>query len=187
MVDDQNTSEALLEDAYDELRRLASRQLRRERADHTLQATALVHEVYCRLRKQADHTLWQGPDHFLAAAAEAMRCILIDHARCRLAAKRQGRSTQLSLESLAVELPMEPGDLLDVHEALDALAEEDPLAAELVKLRIFCGFSHIDAATRLGIVKGKADRIWTYAKARLYVLMGGEPHVAARQAAEVVA
>jgi RNA polymerase sigma factor (TIGR02999 family) len=172
-MDARNSSETLLESAYDELRLLARRKLASERPNHTLQATALVHEVYCRLSKQSEKAFWQGPDHFLAAAVEAMRRILVDHARRKLAAKRGGHYSRLSLESLAIELPMDADDLLDVHEALNRLAEEDPLAAELVKLRVFGGFSHIDAAGRLGMTKSKGDRVWAYAKARLYVLMGG--------------
>ena len=171
VTETQNSSEALLDAAYNDLRQLARRKLAAERPGHTLQATALVHEVYCRLRKRNNGPAWHGPDHFLAAAAEAMRQILVDHARRKLAAKRGGKYSRQSLESVAVELPMEPAALLDVHEALDRLAAEDPLAADLVKLRIFGGFSHIDAAEHLGMSKSRADRVWAYAKARLYVLM----------------
>jgi len=161
----------LLPVVYDELKKIAAAKMAAERPDHTLQPTALVHEVYCRLQKQNKEQRWHGADHFLAAAVEAMRRILVDHARQKLSIKRGGKFNRLALQSVPVELPMEPDDLLAVHEALDRLAEEDLLAAELVKLRIFGGFGHASAAEHLRITKKKADYVWAYAKARLYSLM----------------
>ncbi len=161
------------QELYADLRRLAQRKLANERADHTLQPTALAHEVYLRLQAKTEQAQWQGRDHFMAVAAEAMRHILVDHARQRISEKRGGKFKRLPLQDMAPEITLSDIDLLAVHEALDTLAIEQPLAAELVKLRIFAGFSQIDAARQLNVSKTKADRIWSFSKARLLVLMGG--------------
>ncbi len=163
----------LAQELYVDLRKLAQRKLANERADHTLQPTALAHEVYLRLQAYKEQAQWQGRDHYMAVAAEAMRRILVDHARQRISEKRGGKFNRLPLHDMAPEIALSDIEILAVHEALDSLALEEPLAAELVKLRIFAGFSQIDAARQLNVSKTKADRIWSFSKARLLVLMGG--------------
>ncbi len=158
---------------YSDLRILAQRKLANERADHTLQPTALAHEAYLRMRKISQNVLWQGRDHFMAVAAEVMRRILVDHARRRISGKREGNFHRLPLTDVSIKVGMNATDILAIHESLDKLAEEEPLAAELVKLRIFAGYTHIDAARHLKLDRAKADRMWAFSKARLLVLMGG--------------
>ncbi len=172
MISNDSTNE-VAEVFYADLRILAERKLAHERADHTLQPTALAHEAYLRLQTYSKKVTWQGHDHFMAVAAEAMRRIVVDHARQRISDKRGGQHQRLPLQDMSSKAKMSAIDTLAVHEALDSLTEEHPLAAELVKLRILAGYTHIDAARHLNIDKGKADRIWSYSKARLLVLMGG--------------
>lgn len=157
----------LLPEIYEELRRLAAGRLAREGLSATLQPTVLVHEAWLRLGGDAQPG-WRNRAHFFGAAAEAMRRILIDRARRRQARRRAG------LTDLGDELPEDrlrvvaPDDrLLEVHEALDGLAKEDPQAAELVKLRYFAGMSMPEAAEATGISLRAAERIWTFARAWL--------------------
>jgi RNA polymerase sigma factor (TIGR02999 family) len=166
-------AEQLLPLVYEELRQLAAQRLAREAPGQTLQATALVHEAYLRLVnvEQAQH--WNSRGHFFAAAAEAMRRILVDCARRKLSLKRGGRRQRVSLED-ALSLNEQPADdLLALDEALTRLAQEDPVKAELVKLRYFAGLSVEQTAEALGISRATADRYWAYAKVWLYHAVTG--------------
>jgi RNA polymerase sigma factor (TIGR02999 family) len=161
------TARDLLPAVYEELRRIAHHKMAGERAGHTLQATALVHEAWLRLGADKGPD-WKNRRHFFAAAAEAMRRILVDHAR-RHGRKKRGSGTlplELSESSIQVEAP--PDELLAVHEALDALQAEDPQTAELVKLRYFIGLTMEEAAQALGLRKRAAEELWTYGKAWLH-------------------
>ena len=165
---DPHGAEQLLPLVYDELRRLAAQKLAQEKPGQTLQATALVHEAYVRLvdTEQARH--WNGRTHFFRAAAEAMRRILVDNARRKQSQKRGGARQQVDLEQ-AAELVLEPtDDVVAVNEALDLLAQHDPVKAELVKLRFFAGLSVEEAADLLEISRATAERYWRYAKTWLY-------------------
>jgi RNA polymerase sigma factor (TIGR02999 family) len=161
-------TEQLLPLVYDELRRLARAQMANERAEHTLQATALVHEAYVRLVGDADPH-WEGHGHFFAAAAEAMRRILVDHARARGALKRGGQSERVELDDFPPVASSSDNvdELLDLDAALDQFAREDASKAELVKLVYFAGLSLGEAAAVLGISRTTAHRHWVYARAWL--------------------
>jgi RNA polymerase sigma factor (TIGR02999 family) len=152
---------------YDELRRLAGARLANEPSGQTLQPTALVHEAYLRLVGDEPERPFDGRGHFFAAAAQAMRRILVDRARDRRRQKRGGgrRRIRIDLDALLVEPPGD--DLLDLDEALKALAREDPVGAELVQLRAFAGLTLAEAAEALGIARRTADRTWAYARAWL--------------------
>ena len=165
---DPSAAEQLLPLIYDELRALAAARMGDESPDHTLQATALVHEAYIRLVDvdQAQH--WNSRGHFFGAAAEAMRRILVDSARHKASAKRGGDLERVDLDESLMQRECPPSVLLAVNEALDNLAGEDPVKAELVKLRCFAGVSHQEAAQLLGISRPTADRYWVYAKTHLY-------------------
>jgi RNA polymerase sigma factor (TIGR02999 family) len=152
---------------YDELRRIARAYMRRERPGQTLQATALVHEAYLRLVGPADAGRWDNRGHFFAAAAEAMRRILVENARRKKTIKRGGHLKRLELDEDFTR-QSSPDELLALDDALAKLAREDPVKAELVKLRCFAGLSHQEAARVLGISRPTADRYWVYAKTRLY-------------------
>ncbi|MDZ7632518.1 MAG: ECF-type sigma factor [Gemmatimonadaceae bacterium] len=152
---------------YDELKRLASSQLRRERDEHTLGATALVHEAYLRLVDQRAVN-WRGRAHFFAIAAQSMRRILVDHARRRAAGKR-ARHHQVTLDTaIAIAADSDTDDILAVHEALERLAQFDPRQAQLVELRYFAGFTIEEAADLLNISTATASRDWIVARAWLY-------------------
>ncbi len=167
---DSHAAEQLLPIVYEELRKLATQKMREEAAGHTLQATALVHEAYLRLvGKSAGHEAkWDGRGHFFAAAAEAMRRILIDHARAKGSSKRGGSQPKLRLDAADLTVENVPAELLDLDEALTKLSEEDSVKAELVKLRFFAGLSLKNAANVLDISPTTADRYWAYARAWLY-------------------
>lgn len=162
---DPKAAEELLPLVYDELRRLAGHRMAGEAPGHTLQPTALVHEAWLRLAQGSQN--WQNRSHFFAAAAEAMRRILVEHARRKQSLKRGGKMTRLELEDSMLVLNAPPDELLAVHEALDALAAQDPAAAELVKLRYFVGMTMDEAAAAMGLAKRTAESIWTYARAWL--------------------
>jgi RNA polymerase sigma factor (TIGR02999 family) len=164
---DPSAAGQLLPLVYDELRRLAARRLAQEKPGHTLQATALVHEAYLRLVGNSP-AYWNGRAHFFAAAAEAMRRILVESARRRASLKRGGARARQPLDDLDIPLQRPPEELLAVHDALDRLAETDPRAAELVKLRYFAGFTLDEAAEALGISARTADNVWAYARAWLF-------------------
>jgi RNA polymerase sigma factor (TIGR02999 family) len=164
-----HAAERLLPLVYDELRRLAAAQMAREKPGQTLDATALVHEAYVRLVGPADERRWENRRHFFAAAAEAMRRILVEKARQRKSAKRGGdvKRSPASPDELPGKPPAEPLEILAVHEALDRLAAKSPRKAELVKLRYFLGCTIPEAADLLGIAPATAEEDWTYAKAWL--------------------
>ncbi len=165
---DQRAAEQLLPIVYDELRALAQHRMAGESPGQTLQATALVHEAYLRLLGDDEAgRQWDNKGHFFAAAAEAMRRILIDRARAKGAIKR-GRRARVSLSPDQVTLDTVPQELLDLDEAIRRLAEEDASKADLVKLRFFAGLSLPQAAAVLGISPTTADRHWAYARAWLY-------------------
>jgi RNA polymerase sigma factor (TIGR02999 family) len=165
---DARAAEQLLPLVYDELRKLAAQRLSREKPGQTLQATALVHEAYLRLVGGHEVQHWSSRGHFFAAAAEAMRRILVDQARRKEARKHGGGQLRIDLaEGLAVA-QVRSDDLVALDEALSRLERHDPDAARLVKLRYFAGLSHQDAAEALGISRGAADRLWTLGRAWLY-------------------
>jgi len=165
------STESLLETLYSELRQLAQQKLGNERPDHTLQATALINEAFIKLCDRPTGADWASQSHFLRVAAEAMRRILVDHARARLAQKRGGGVRCQAAGDFPIELPLPPDEIIAIHECLDRFAAEDPIKAELVKLRVFAGLSHQEAAEQLEISRQTADRYWAYAKVRLYSMM----------------
>ncbi len=168
---DLRAAEQLLPLVYDELRKLASQRLAQEKPGQTLQATALVHEAYLRLVGEQDPG-WDGRGHFFAAAAEAMRRILVDNARKKRTGKHGGAHRRRDMDRFDVADEAAPDDLLDLDEALNKLAGEDPAKAELVKLRYFAGLSVEEAAVALGISRATADRHWHYARVWLYCELG---------------
>jgi RNA polymerase sigma factor (TIGR02999 family) len=153
---------------YDELRRLAAQKMAHEAPDQTLQPTALVHEAYLRLVHVDDAQRWNGRGHFFAAAAEAMRRILIDQARRKQSHRRGGQWAREPLDCVEIAAPAPAADLLAVHEVLEKFAVIHPPKAELVKLRYFAGLSVPEAAKVLGISTTTADRHWAYARAWLH-------------------
>jgi len=164
---DRHATAELLPLVYDELRKLASLRMSEERPGGTLQATALVHEAYLRLVGPVDVSQWENRGHFFAAAAEAMRRILVERARRKAGPVRGGRLTRRELDT---DLPDRAGGderLLALDEALDRLAVEEPRAAEVVKLRYFAGLTVREAAEALGISPRTADADWAYARAWL--------------------
>jgi RNA polymerase sigma factor (TIGR02999 family) len=155
-------------EVYAELRRIAAARLASESPGQTLDATALVHEAYLRLVSATPQAAWADRNHLLATAAEVIRHILIDRARAKGRHKRGGDRKRLDLRQPTPVHDLSPDDLLDLTEALDALAAEDPAKAELVKLRFFGGLSVEEVATVLGISRATADRHWAYARAWLH-------------------
>jgi RNA polymerase sigma factor (TIGR02999 family) len=164
---DRHAAEQLLPLVYEELRRLAAAWLAREAPGQTLQPTALVHEAYVRLVGDGADRLWNGRRHFFAAAAEAMRRILVESARCKHTAKRGGGWLRHDLDPDRFHASAESDDLLALHKAMDRLAAADPQVAELVTLRYFAGLSLAQAAATLGISLRTAERWWAYARAWL--------------------
>jgi RNA polymerase sigma factor (TIGR02999 family) len=153
---------------YNELRRLAARKLAQEKPGQTLQATALVHEAYLRLVGAEKEQRWESRGHFFAAAAEAMRRILINQARDKKRVKRGGDRLRVDLDRLAVVDDASGEDLLALDHALEQLAEQHQACAELVKLRFFTGLTQQQAAACLGISRRSANRYWAFAKVWLY-------------------
>ncbi|HEY7089521.1 MAG TPA: ECF-type sigma factor [Tepidisphaeraceae bacterium] len=173
---DIGAAEKLLPLVYDELRSLARAHMGHERAGHTLQATALVHEAYLRLI-DGEPAHWDGRRHFFGAAAEAMRRILIDHAREKNTEKRGGQRARVDLEDAlpAISSPCDDvDDLLALDDALDKLTAQDPAIAELVKLSFFAGLSLEESAAALGISRATAYRHWAFARAWLHHAMTGQ-------------
>jgi RNA polymerase sigma factor (TIGR02999 family) len=167
---ESRATEELLPIVYEELRRLARSHMAHERAEHTLEPTALVHEAYLRLVGDTG-ARWDSRAHFFAAAAEAMRRILIEHARHKQALKHGGGHQRVELDDklLPIAVSCDNADqLLELSEALDELERHDLQAAQLVKLRYFAGLSHQEAADVLGISRRAADRLWVLAKAWLF-------------------
>jgi RNA polymerase sigma factor (TIGR02999 family) len=164
-------TEDLLPLVYDALRQLAARKLGREKSGQTLQATALVHEVYMRLVGAKEPQQWNGRGHFFAAAAEAMRRILIEQARRKRTKKAGGLRLELADFEAAIENSCSQLDLLALNEALDKLEATDKRKADLVKLRFFAGLTNAQAAEALGVSSSTADNDWAYAKTWLRVEM----------------
>jgi RNA polymerase sigma factor (TIGR02999 family) len=164
---DPAAAERLLPLVYDELRKLAAAKLSNEKPGQTLQATALVHEAYLRLAdiEQVEH--WDSRGHFFAAAAEAMRRILVENARHKGRQKYGGHLNRVELGDFDLATTVSDERLLSINEALDRLAEEDPQAAQLVKLRFFAGFSISEAAEIVGVSRTSACEQWAYARAWL--------------------
>jgi RNA polymerase sigma factor (TIGR02999 family) len=165
---DQQAASRLLPLVYGELRRLAAQRLAHEAPGQTLQPTALVHEAYLRLVGTGDEPHWDGRGHFFAAAAEAMRRILVENARRKHRVKRGGTRQKLNLGQIEAVAAAPSEELLALDEALNLLAVEDGMKAELVKLRYFAGMTVEEAARCLGISRATADRYWSYARAWLY-------------------
>ncbi len=163
---DASATAELLPLVYDELRRMAAQKMAHESPGHTLQATALVHEAWMRLAGD-NQQAWANRAHFFGAAAEAMRRILVEHARRKQAAKRGSGAERVEMEEGVLVLNAPPDELLAVHEALDTFAAQDAKAAELVKLRYFVGMTMDEAASALDLPTRSAERLWTYAKAWL--------------------
>jgi RNA polymerase sigma factor (TIGR02999 family) len=164
---DREAAERVLPQIYDELRRIAARQLRQERGDHTLQATAIVHEAYLRLAGQAGLE-WPSRAHFFAFAAHLIRRLLVDHARRRNRAKRGGLSQKVTLfEAADLALEKSP-DLLALDEALSGLEKVDPRKATVVELKFFAGLTLDEVAEQLGISTETVSREWRRARAWLY-------------------
>ncbi|MCI0637577.1 MAG: ECF-type sigma factor [Gemmataceae bacterium] len=169
---DPSAAAQLLPLVYDELRKLAAQRLAQEKPGQTLQATALVHEAYLRLVASGDASApkdqhWDSRGHFFAAAAEAMRRILVDNARRKGRPKHGGDRQRVDLEE-ALQITELPEELLALDQALAKLAREEPRKAELVKLRFFAGLTILEAAKMLGISTATAERYWSYARVWLY-------------------
>src|SRR5437764_10346752 len=171
---DPHAAGQLLPLVYDELRNLAGQRLAQEKPGQTLQATALVHDVYLRLVDVEKAQQWNSRGHFFAAAAEAMRRILVESARRKHRLRRGGHRARVDLDSLEAAAPERSDDLLALDEALSQLAVADPQAAELVKLRYFAGLTVREAAEALGVAPRTADFLWAYAKSWLLQKIEGE-------------
>ena len=170
---DCQAANELLPLVYEELRRLASQKMSQERPGQTLQATALVHETYIRLVEGADPT-WNSRGHFFKAASEAMRRILVENARRKKSLKRGGDRQRVKLDESILIAPQEirPDDLLALNDALDKLSDEDKMAADLIKLRVFGGLTVDQAAEMLEVSTSKAYSDLNYARAWLRLYMG---------------
>jgi RNA polymerase sigma factor (TIGR02999 family) len=171
---DPHAAGQLLPLVYDELRRLAAHKMAQEKPGQTLDATALVHEAYLRLVGQGEEPHWNSRGHFFAAAAEAMRRILINRARDKVRLKRGGGRKRIDLDKLTVADQTTDDDLIALDDSLERLARENPACAELVKLRFFAGLTLEEAAASLGLARRTADRTWAYARAWLYEALSHE-------------
>jgi RNA polymerase sigma factor (TIGR02999 family) len=165
---DPQAAEQLLPLVYDELKKLAAQRMAHEKPGQTLQATALVHEAYLRLVDVKSPQQWDGRGHFFAAAAEAIRRILVDSARRKGRLKHGGKLKRVDLEKADFVSTASPDELLDIDEAISKLAAEDPNAAKLVKLRFFAGLSFGEAAELMGLSRSTAYELWGYARAWLH-------------------
>jgi RNA polymerase sigma factor (TIGR02999 family) len=172
---DPKAAAELLPLVYGELRKLAAARLTEEKPGQTLQPTALVHEAYLRLVGPEDKPRWEGRGHFFAAAAEAMRRILVESARRKQTLKRGGGGERVALDPEQFAAPERPEDLLALDEALDQLARAEPQVAELVKLRYFAGLTIPQAAGVLGVGPRTADTWWAFARAWLLAKLRGDP------------
>ena len=176
---DPHAADQLLPLVYEELRRLAASRMAQENPGQTLQATALVHEAYIRLVDVEQVQHWNSRGHFFAAAAEAMRRILIENARRKMRLKRGGDLQRVDLQPADLVTTASPEELLAIDDALSALAEDDPQAAELVKLRYFAGFSVEEAAETIGVSRSTAFEHWSYARAWLRCEIQGDDNSSA--------
>lgn len=165
---DTKAAEELLPLVYEELRKLAGARLKTEQTDQTLTATALVHEAYLRLVGGHSKQSWENKAHFFGAAAEAMRRVLLNGARDRNRLKRGGGRQRVDLSSVANALQTPPTVLIELDEAIDALAQQDAVAAELIKRKFFAGLSLQDASASLGLTRRQGDRLWAFARAWLF-------------------
>jgi RNA polymerase sigma factor (TIGR02999 family) len=181
---DAHAAEQLLPLVYDELRRLAADKMMQERPGQTLQATALVHEAYLRLVDREKAQRWDSRGHFFAAAAEAMRRILVEKARRKGRLKRGRDHKRVDLDDLEITAEGPTDDVVALDEALTRLAQKHPEKAELVKLRYFAGFTVDEAAQTLGISTTTADRYWTYARAWLFRELGQDEDAGAGDVAK---
>ena len=163
----QDPDEDLMKVLYQELKKLAYARMAAEREGHTLGPTALVHEAWLRLEKSSPEA-WRDRSQFFAAASEAMRRILVESARRRLAIKRGSGTEAVPLEELEIPGEIDDEKIIEVHEALHQLAKEDPLKAQIVKLRFFSGMEHQEIATLLNVNEKTVRRHWALAKVRLY-------------------
>ena len=165
---DAHATDALLPLVYNELRRLAAYRMSNEASGHTLQPTALVHEAYLRLVGSSEPQQWDGRTHFFAAAAEAMRRILVESARRKKRLKHGGEFQRVGIEDIDVPLPMPADELIALDEALNRLAAVDERAANVVKLCFFVGMTQEEAAKELGVSRATAERLWSFARAWLF-------------------
>ncbi len=171
---DAHASDQLLPLVYDELRKLAAAKLACEKTRQTLQPTALVHEAYLRLVKSPDQSPWNGRGHFFAAAAQAMRRILVESARHKQRLKHGGQMQRVELEPIALPPAVDADELLALDAALEKLSAAEPVIAELVQLRHFAGLTIQQTAEAMGISVRTANRHWAYAKAWLYQQLHSE-------------
>lgn len=171
---DPSAAEQLLPLIYEELRKLAAAKLFQEKPGQTLEATALVHEAYLRLVDTETARHWNSRGHFFGAAAEAMRRILVDHARRRQSIKRGGAHEHVSLEEKDLPVLTQVDRILEIDELIDKLTTEEPAIGELVKLRVFAGLSIEEAALALNLSRTTAFRHWTYARAWLRAELAGD-------------
>jgi len=173
---DPQAAEELLPLVYQELRHLAAAKMARENPGHTLQPTALVHEAWLKLSGDPQRE-WNGRQHFFAASAEAMRRILVDRARRRLAAKRGGGASPIAADELEIQAPAPDEQLLDLSGSLETFSRVHPQKAELVKLRYFVGMTFEEAAAALGIAVPTAKQWWAYSRAwlRVDITKAGQP------------
>jgi len=165
---DPSAAEQLLPLVYDELRKLAAAKMAQEKPGQTLQATALVHEAYLRLTNGEERTAWENRGHFFAAAAEAMRRILVESARRKRRLRHGGSFQRVELDDAAASIAAPSEDLLALDEALQAFEQEEPEKARLVKIRYFAGLSEEQAGEALGVSRATAARWWAFARAWLY-------------------
>jgi RNA polymerase sigma factor (TIGR02999 family) len=172
---DSHAAEQLLPLVYDELRKLAAQKLAQEKPGQTLEATALVHEAYLRLVGGGKDVDWNSRGHFIAAAAEAMRRILVENARRKKTEKHGGQRKRIDLSQATPLDQADPEALVDLDELLTRLADEDPAAAAVAKLRLFAGLSVEEAAQALSTSRASAYRQWTYARAWLHAQLGTGP------------
>ena len=161
---DPSAAEQLLPLVYEHLKELAAAKMASERPDHTLQATALVHEAYLKLFGPANDQSWNSRGHFFAAAAEAMRRSLVNHARGKGAAKRGAGWSRVTLKAITAPGGVDPGELIAIDDMLDQLERQDSRAAEIAKLRIFAGLTVSEVADALGIGRRTVDRQWAFAR-----------------------
>lgn len=178
---DPCAAEQLLPLVYDELRKLAAQKLAHEKPGHTLQATALVHEAYLRLVDGDKAAHWNSRGHFFAAAAEAMRRILVDQARRKLSLRQGGKLQRQPIEDQEIEAPEPPVDLFAVHEALQCFKNVDAMAAQIVTMRYFAGLTIPQTAEALGISTSSADRSWAYARAWLHTALKQDADAGVRE------